>query len=172
MNYEEMMAQQGNESTLQAELGSSAAYKKRASELYNQLDQINQQYGQAAILPDRIVDKIHMLHSHLENTLNEWEQHKNRARTETRNYDTALEQQRGLGAKGQQLNSAPTAPAQFNEPIENRMDNFSKGIKSNAPPRIGQRNIPVPSVTPRQPGGSTPQFGHGAGYAKRFGIQQ
>lgn len=155
MTYEQLMQLQGDDDTMQSELGSSRAYKSRAMELYNRLSQLNEQYGQAAVLPDRIVDEIHMLHTQLNHAMNEWEQHKNRARSATRDAGGALLQQEGLGAIGKQL--APSGPPAANQqqlPIAKRMRQESEGMTSMAPaPTRPAPGKPKPNFSGMPPGG-------------------
>ena len=147
MTYEELMQLQGDESSLQNEIMSSRAYKDRATALYNELDQLNQQYGQASILPDRVVDRIHSLHTELSHTMNEWEQHKGRARGETRLAEGAKQTQMGLGAIGQQLRNpgASRAMGDQNMPIQDRLNQLGSGQQSNLPAaKRSFSNVPPP----------------------------
>lgn len=169
MTFEELMQMQGDESTLKSEVMSSASYKQQAQSLYNELDAINQQYGQDSILPDRVVDRIHNIYTMLNHTMNEWEQHKSRARSETRGVEGAKFQQRTSDAFRTQLGSGrPAAPGQHNVPIEDRLEQVAAGqyampgpkkAFTNVPPAVPQGGPPSGGVPKRTPSGMPPGGG-------------
>ena len=149
-----------------AERRGSQAYRQRALELYGQLDAIKQQYGQAAELPDQIIDQIHNLHTHLNHAMNEWEQYKNRSRSNTQHEMAAQSGLQELGAMGSVLrgggNQAPGAGPQG---IADELEQRANGIRPMTPapkqamPPAGQ---PQPRGRRAVPPGQ-PQFGSSGG---------
>lgn len=176
--YEEMMQQGGGAApaaggeqpyySASAYKGAESGHRQRVMDLYSQLDQINQQYGQAAELPDHVVDKIHVLSDHLDQAINQWEEYKGKARSATKDMSVAQEQNK-MAQSYKPLIQGGRAPAgQMNAPIADRLEQAAGGMRSNTTPQAPQQGRPQPPQ--RRPTQESP-VGPYADMLKRKGPQ-
>ena len=134
--------------------GAEKGHRQRMRDLYGQLEQINQQYGQAAELPDHVVDKIHILNTHLNQAINHWEEYKGKARTATTDQASAQEQAKSAQSYRSLVQGGQVPAGQTSASPVDQLEMRASGPMSNTP--IQGRGMAAPRQQQKRPPQQSP----------------